>query len=820
MAELSNRQQLEKVRSECFSSAELRVDPIAGIFKYGKYIDNVLNAQFTDHFIKNCDDVALVATGGYGRNELCPYSDIDLLILHEGDHTKEEIASIVRAMWDLSLPLGCVVRSVSECAQILGEDIATDTSLLDIRLIAGSRDLYKKLIRKTIEPSFKKRKHWFLKEIEEALKAGVLSTDTSLYTVEPHLKNGVCTLRDCQRIIWGYRVSERLYTQEAPNQFSSFGKNELESLQAAYTTLLKMRCALHMTSKTRLDILEFSQQAQVADYIGMGESNPGVLMETYFRTVMTVKQHVLKYLEQHGSMNSLAQMVRWHFSSVKVGIDIVLLDGYLSYLNSSKDNLSIDWIMNVYSLSIHYQAFPVSRLENKIREIVSAIKGTKIDYSVIGKQFIELMSLRQPVSKVLRSMYETGFLELLFPELSSIKCKVEYDSYHEFTVDQHTLHALSVVDSMGDENDPLILAVYKAIEDIFALRMALLLHDIGKPLGVNHAETGAVIAKNACDRLGVDEKKRDTITFLVEHHLELSMLAFRREPEDHTIAEFAELMRDQHTLDLLFMLTIVDIRSVGRKTWTVWKGIQLSDVYKRIKHYISGNPRFRTNEERIQENLFKDIKKYASMFERINNATGLCIEVEKFTGFERMIVCGYDRLFFFADLAGCLSSEGYNILSAQLSTSDDKVFDIFYVEKDTVIRISSEQHIKNIYRKWDSIANGQLTTRHILDERYRVYPPKPIRKSGNGTTTVHIDNKISREFTVIEIRTDDRFGLLYTVAQALSHLNVNIVSAKLSTRVSQAVDVFYVHSAQKQKIENVDVIHEIKNTLIQLCTSE
>ncbi|HMA64906.1 MAG: HD domain-containing protein, partial [Fibrobacterota bacterium] len=792
---------------------------VAGISKYGRYIDTILGRQFADNFNKNCDDVALVATGGYGRNELCPYSDIDLLILHEGDHTKEGIARIVRALWDLGLPLGCVVRSVSECAQILGEDIATDTSLLDIRLITGSRELYKKLIRKTIDPSFRKRKRWFLKEIEDALKAGVLSADTSLYTVEPHLKNGVCTLRDCQRIIWGYRVSESMYGRDSVNQFSSFGKNELQSLQASYITLLKMRCALHMTSKARLDILEFSQQAQVADYIGIGESNPGVLMETFFRTVMTVKQHVLKYLEQHGSMNSLAQMVRWYFSSVKVGNDIVLLDGYLSCLNQSKSSHSIQWIMDVYLLSIHYQAFPASKLENKIREIVSVLQGTDIDYSVIGKQFVELMTLKQPVSKVLRSMYETGFLELLFPELSSIKCKVEYDSYHEFTVDQHTLHALSIVDSMGNENDPLILGVYKSIDDIFTLRMALLFHDIGKSLGVNHAETGAVIAKNACDRLGVDEKKRDTITFLVEHHLELSMLAFRREPEDHTIAEFAEVMRNQHTLDLLFMLTIVDIRSVGRKTWTVWKGIQLCDVYNRIKHYISGNTRFRTNEERIQDNLLKDIKKYASMFERLNDAAGLCIEVEKFTGFERLIVCGHDRLFFFADLAGCLSSEGYNILSAQLSTIDGKVFDIFYVETDTVIRISSEQHIKNIYRKWDSITKGQLTTKHILDERYRVYPPKPIRKSGNDTTTVHIDNKISREFTVIEIRTNDRFGLLYTVAQALSQLNVDIVSAKLSTRVSQAVDVFYVHSAHKQKIENIEEIHEIKNTLIQLCTA-
>jgi [protein-PII] uridylyltransferase len=819
MTEISNRQQLEKVRSECFAPAGIRQDPIASITKYGSYIDNLLSTQFTDHFVKNSDDVALVATGGYGRNELCPYSDIDLLILHEGDHTKEEIARIVRALWDLSLPLGCVVRSVAECAQILGEDIATDTSLLDIRLIAGSRDLYKKLLTKSIEPSFKKRRQWFLKEIEEAFKAGVLSTETSLYTVEPHLKNGVCTLRDCQRIIWGYRVSERMYGPDSGVQFPSFGKNELESLQSAYTTLLKIRCALHMTSKTRLDILEFSQQVQVADYIGLGENNPGVLMEIFFRTVMTVKQHVLKYLEQHGSMNKLAQIVRWHFSSVKVGNDLVLLDGYLSYLNSSTIRSSVEWIMNVYLLSIHYQAFPASRLENKIREIVSELQGTRTDYSVIGKQFIELMSLKQPISKVLRSMYETGFLDLLFPELSSIKCKVEYDSYHEFTIDQHTLHALAVIDSMENENDPVISEVFKAIDDIFVLRMAVLFHDIGKSLGEDHAETGAVIAKNACDRLGIDEKKRDSITFLVEHHLELSMLTFRREPEDHTIAEFAETMRDQYTLDLLFILTIVDIRSVGRKTWTAWKGIQLCDVYNRIKHCINGNSRFRTNEERIHENLLKDMKKYASMFERLNTTTGLCIEIENYTGFERMIVCGYDRLFFFADIAGCLSSEGYNILSAQISTIEGKVFDIFYVETDTVIRISSEQHIKNIYRKWDTIANGQLTTRHILDERYRVYPPKPIRKSGNGTTTVHIDNKISREFTVIEIRADDRFGLLYTVAEALSQLNVNIVSAKLSTRVSQAVDVFYVHSAQKQKIENVEDIHKIKNTLIQLCTA-
>ncbi|NLD94953.1 MAG: HD domain-containing protein [Fibrobacter sp.] len=819
MAELSNRQQLEKVRNGCFSSPEICHDSVAAILKYGSYIDSVLITQYKRYFQNDRSDVALVATGGYGRNELCPYSDIDLLILHEGDHTKEDIERIVRAMWDLNLPLGCVVRSVSECVQILGEDIATDSSLLDTRLIAGSNELYKKLIKKAIEPSFRKRKHWFLKEIEESLKDGVLSADTSLYTVEPHLKNGVCTLRDCQRIIWGYRVSEQLYTQYSRNHISLFEKNGMESLHAAYVTLLKIRCALHMTSCTRLDILEFSQQMLVAEYIGLGENNPGELMEIFFRTVMSIKQHVLRYLEQHGNMNKLAHIVRWYFSSVKVGNDIVLLDGYLSYLNTAKCSHSIEWIMDVYSLSIHYQAFPSSRLENKIREIVSALQFTNVDYSAISNKFIELVSLKEPISKVFRSMYETGFLELLFPELLSIKCKVEYDSYHEFTVDQHTIHALSVIDSIANEKDPLISAVHKAIDDLFVLRMAVLFHDIGKPLGSNHAETGAVIAKNACDRLGVDEKKRDTITFLIEHHLELSMLAFRREPEDHTIEEFADTLQNQHTLDLLFMLTIVDIRSVGRKTWTVWKGIQLFDVYNRIKHCISGNPHFRTNEERIQDNLTKDMKKYASMFERLNKTTGVCIEVEKYTGFERLIVCGYDRLFFFADLAGCLSSEGYNILSAQISTLQDKVFDIFFVEPDTVIRINPEQHIQNIYRKWECVVKRQLTTRQILDERYRAYPPRPIRKCLNGTTTVHIDNKISREFTVIEIRTDDRFGLLYTVAQALSQMNVNIVSAKLSTRVSQAVDVFYVYSDRKQKIENIEMIHEIRNTLMTACTS-
>lgn len=794
---------LKNCRTDSFSADMLKASPAEAIKFFVKFIDNMLTGLFNELLMEKNDEISLVAIGGYGREELCPHSDIDLLILFEGDRNDESVARIVRALWDTGLPLGCVVRSISDCRRIMGEDVATDTALLDARCLAGSRHMFRQLINQVVEPSFRRRKNWYLDEINKSIHEDVNAADTSLYTVEPHLKSGICTLRDCQRMVWGMRVADNRFTVHGNRYYLSFDQKHRHVFEAAYERLLAIRCALHMTADRRLDILEISEQRSVAQYLGFGDDHAGMLMEVFFRTVQNVKQLLQLYIETAEAKKHLFQTVRWAIGSTGIGSRICLLDGYLSYhgyIPASEKN-SVKWVLEVYLLSLQYQALPNVKLENHIRKVAEEFIDREIDYQEISGLFIELMSVKMPLGKVLRSMYETGFLYLLLPEFRSIKCKVEYDTYHEFTVDQHTLYAFSLIDNIEKELVDHAVDAFKAIDDIFVLRMAVLLHDVGKSAGGHHASSGAMISVNVADRFGFNERKRDQIAFLIEYHLELSLLAFRREPEEYTISAFADIVNNRRNLDYLYILTIIDIKSVGRKTWTVWKGMQLDAVYDRVRKYLNDDKNIRFDLHPYN-NIQKDMQKYAPLFESIEGTNAINIAVEKYAGFERLIVVGFDRQGFFADIAGCLSSEGYNILSAQIATEKNRVFDIFHAEPDRMVRIESSQHVKNIIKKWNLVLDKKNTTQELIDERMRMYPPKMQRRSNKVKSEVIISNDISMEYTVLEIRTADKFGLLFKVARCLSENRINIVSAKLSTRVAQAIDVFYVLGADGKKISD------------------
>ncbi len=812
------KRELTTIRQQCFQPELVCKDSFRAIHLFVKMTDQLLVEIFDELLHNTNESVALVAIGGYGRNELCPFSDLDCLILHNGDHNTESIARLVRALWDCGFPLGCVVRNIAECKKILGEDLASDTALLDARYLAGSKQLFRQLVTQVIEPFFKRRQLWFVHEMNTALKDGIYASDLSLYTVEPHLKNGICTLRDCQRMVWGTRVSEKMFTGHEQHLLVNFDHRSKQKFTNAYHNLLQFRCALHMVSERRLDILEFSQQQSVAQFLGFGSDNAGLLMEKYFETVSGIKQLVLIYLERQNVRHPLINGIRWHLSAISIGKRIKLLDGILAHCGSipPSDSNPISWVLDVYLMAIHYQAFPGTVLQNRLRMISESNVGQGALASDVNSKFIELISVNAPIGRVLRSMYETSVLEVILPEMRSIKCKVEYDSYHEFTVDQHTICAVSLIDELEKDSDSQIQEIVKSLNGLFTIRMAALLHDIGKSLEGNHAYTGAVIATNICDRFGIEENQRNTVVFLIRHHLELSLLAFQREPEEQTIVTFAEKIKTSAILDLLYLLTIVDIRSVGRKTWTEWKGVQLKSIYERVKKHLTNHES--TNKKLVNnydESKF-ELRNYEHLFDLIDQKK-IQIHGEVFTGFERLIVAGIDRPHFFADIVGCLSSEGYNILSAQISTSTKgNVLDVFHVEPDSLIKIPSAQHIQNLIRKWEKIINGISTTDNLIEERLRLYPPKPQRISSERDSEIHIDNNISRDFTVIELRTPDRYGLLYTVAQGLSNCGVNIISAKLSTRVSKAIDVFYVVGADGKKIIDEQFQDKIRTIMLGL----
>lgn len=790
-------------------------------------MDRLLTEAYSSH-MEGGDigkQVCLVALGGYGRQELCPYSDIDLLVLHSSKLDKEKTASAVRFFWDMGLTLGCVVRSLAECGKILGEDFATDTALLQARFVAGDRRLFQQLENAVLFPFFERSKRHFVNEMHRMIHRGIFSSDNTLYRTEPDLKNGICALRDCQRIMWAERIIAGSRTMTDLVHSSHYERDDVLAFEKAYEFLMALRCALHMLCGQRLDVLESDLQAGVAAAMGYDDAGVGALIEAFFKTVRTVKYFAMSFLEKRRPRSGLWGSLRSSMSAVQVKSGVILLDGIFFLQKNTLPAAGPDalWIVDIFRLSQAYQATPGVELLNFIRAAMQLLAPQDFRNPAVDGLFLEILSQEKDAGRVLGIMHETGVLAGLIPAFSSLICKVEYESNHEFTVDQHILLSLQALDELTADPAPHIRRIFAALPNKRLLRLATLLHDIGKAMPGDHVSTGTIIAEEMCDRLGLTAEEKRRASMLVYNHLELSTLAFGRELEDHLVAALAKRVEDRQNLDMLYLLTVVDIRHVGYKTWTAWRASLLEDAYERVAAAldaptVSAGPDLSSDIGMnspfyLLDTIPEEREKHAQWLEQLNKGE-FRIVLDTYAGFDRLSVLSFDRLGIFADITGCISSEGYSILSARAYSAPlGKILDIFHLERDGATTVSSELRVEHINRKWRLIESGAATAESLIADRLRLYPPKKERGMAQDPS-VRIDNSLSNTLTVLEVEAQDRFGLLFRIARCLSSLGVNIVSARLSTRVDRAVDTFYVNGNNGSKILGAEGIERIRGGLL------
>jgi [protein-PII] uridylyltransferase len=767
--------------------------------------------------------ICLMALGGYGRGELCPYSDFDLLILHSGNADNEKIASIVRFFWDMGLNLGLVVRSFHECSKILGEDIASDTALLQSRFLAGNKRLFHHFEISVTRPYFQKNRKQLVDVMRTSIRSGIFSSDNTLFRIEPNIKDGICALRDCQRIMWaerliaGSRILSDLY------HLSHYKQSDVDSFSAAYEFLIAIRTELHVACKKRMDILETGLQSEVAGALGFGKDNPAALMEAYFRTVRTVKHFAMTFLEKRLPGRGLWTSIRSRVGAIRIKPGVYLLDGILFMAAGQlpSDAQSPLWILDIFKQAVTYKAALSVELANWIRAAMQHITAQDFVSGEIDSLFLDILSQEKNAGRVLSFMHDTGVLAGLIPAFGPLTCKVEYDTNHEYTIDQHILLSLAALDELDSDPDQGIRALYVGLANKRLLRIAVLFHDIGKSMSGDHVANGAIIAEEMCDRLGLSEEEKRLVVYLVYNHLALAGLAFGRELEDHLVEEFTRSVGTRETLDMLYILTILDIRNVGYRTWTAWRAHLLENAYNRAVSVLS-----RTHLDRsdltadigigsalyMLDTLPEDRKKHGDWLSTLKKDE-FKIELDTFVGFDRLTVLTFDKLGLFADITGCISSEGYNILSARVySTASGAILDIFHVEKDSATSLGSDLRIQNIRKKWGLIVPGLATAEGLIEERMRMYPPKKSREI-EKQPIVRLDNNISSAYTVLEIEAQDRFGLLYRITRCLSNLSVNIASARLSTRIDRAIDTFYVTTGSGEKINEPGLLASLASAL-------
>jgi [protein-PII] uridylyltransferase len=805
--------------------------PLQRVRCYTNDVDRIL-IEITAAFMSphpKAGRFCLIALGGYGRGELCPFSDIDLLILYDEKPVPPHIAAAVRFFWDIGLTMGCVVRTIDECATILGQDTATDTAFLENRFLAGDPSLYHRLLRRAVEPYFAKKKYYLIRELRGILHGELYSPENTLYHVEPDIKNGLCTLRDCHRLLWAERLRVGLSAMEDLHSRSKFTVTQTRQFCADYEFLIGLRIALHCACGRRMDVLETALQPEIAQWHGLGNEGAGLLMEHFFKTVRGIKLFLLSYLEKAPAGASPWGSLRRRISAVEAATGIRMSEGifFSAGKNAARPSDPV-WIMTVFRQAMRYRASFSVELRNTIRQGIETLSVDDFKSPEVGGIFREILAFEGPVGHVFLLMHETGALSRIIPQFEDLTCKVEYDSYHEFTVDQHILMSLVASDELSRERDGIIGKVYRDCTGTMLLRLGLLLHDIGKALPGDHVVNGAIIAETVCERLGLDEDEVRRVRMLIYHHLDMSELTLHREPEAHLLARFAAVLEDRKNLDLLYLLTVLDIRSVGRNTWTSWKAYQLEQLYKSLRkrfdtpegalsaqgaHEDAGMPSYE------RDTLAEDRQRHKKWLEGLA-PFGIQIHCEGFHGFERLTVCGWDRMGFLRDIIGCISSEGYNILSAHIySMPDEKVLDIFSVEPPRLPAIPDEKRVRNLYAKWNGIISGAASAEALIAERLRLYPLKQLRpKQRRAEPRVEVDTSSSPIATIIEIRAEDTFGLLHTIVQSLNKNRVNIRSAHLSTRVDRANDVFYVTDEKNDKITDAAKLQAITRDLGQaLC---
>ena len=788
---------------------------------YTKLIDKTVSdiAGACFHGNKAASAPVIVALGGYGRKELSPYSDIDIVFIHEhplNQQTKKFIESLNSHFWTIGMKLSASARTLQDCENDVSEDVLFLTSLLEKRLVWGPKSVYQEL-EKLFQQHIKASPSGFFISAKLAERdARHEKTGDSRYPLEPDIKEGKGALRDIHTLLW---IANFLYGIRRPEDMVK--KNILTSPEAA--TLKKalyfiwtVRCHLHFISGRRDDRLSFGSQPQIAERMGYTDTEPNIRAEKF------MKDYFLLAREVGHLTRILCAKIESQFLSggATAGTKKLILQDTLENFPIKSNRLTIDNIN-------HFRRFPpeIIRLFR-----VSQTTGTDIHpdaYRALRRilpklapelqrsteahhLFLEILLNPKKAEQTLRYMNEAGVLEALIPDFNDIVAHMQYDMYHVFTVDEHTLHAVGIMHALEagemSETAPLATALFPQIHSRRALYAAAFLHDIGKGTGKrNHEKTGAEIAKKLCPKIGFTSEETEMTSWLVMEHLAMTLTAFKRDLNDpKTIEDFVALVQSPERLKLLALLTTADIMAVGPNRWNNWKSSLLEEVYYKTAEAMS----------EITEHSAKTSSSKTKQIPQpkvFKNKDALHIEIipKPKQDHTEVTVHISGKKGLFVILSGAMAAAGASIVSARIFTqSDGMELNVFQVQNINGRVYENTAFLNKTIR---AALDGKIDLTAEIRERRKKAP----KKEGlfKVAPRVIIDNNASVSNTVIEVNGKDRSGLLYDLTSALSREKLQISAARITTFGSRAVDVFYVRDSFGLKILHPDRLKTIEDSL-------
>jgi len=787
----------------------------------------------------------IVALGGFGRRELSPKSDVDLLFLTSSRGSKRAQAFtgyLVRMLWDSGLELGHSVRSLTELKRAIRTDLDLKTALLDGRWLCGDEALKTDLaLLKTMVRGA---------DGGELLEGKLAETRRrwdkyggSYHLIEPNIKESPGGLRDYQTVRWIGMVLPWAGTLEGLYRLAVIDRGEIRDIQRAFDFLVRARNELQFQSQRNWNILTVDVQRTVAAGLGYEERGGFLPVERFMSDYYSHTRSIYRALERFLAETHGRGSLRIFDGALYRRVGTRRLDRL--DLRLRRDKLEEDPLF-VFKEQLKSGRRLSPHLERRIR---SRLGRDRVGTAVARKMrasFCELLQMPGKKAHVIRSMHELGVLKAIFPPFDRLTCLKRYDLYHHYTADEHSLKAVSHLEELGEMEGGLLTRLYNEVAEKTELYLATLLHDIGKTHAKGHAAAGARMTDELLAEFPLSARTRSTVSFLIRNHLLLSHFSQRRDMEDRdTSVQFVRRVRNHLNLKLLYLLTYADLMATGPGVWTGWKEKLLEDLYYKASSMLAKETEQRSTFGRVlaarREKMIASCrtKKAKERMERhLNGLPTRYIMVvtpalaqrhldmidelkgsDAVTNFRRLrhsielAVCTQDRPFRLSQLCGVITISDFNILGAYAFTRDDgTVIDLFHVENlEGGLSLPVEAK-----RRMDRTLKGVLKGRIGLEDAYRAHVKKWKRRIPAGLPVpcvVEFENELSRESTIIDLTARDRPGLLYVITRVLSEEGLDIQRAQITTRGGLVADSFYVRTAAGGRLEDAHVMRRVRNRL-------
>jgi [protein-PII] uridylyltransferase len=822
------------------------------------------------------DGLAVVAFGGYGRREMNPFSDVDIMFLHAGSKPNAQEAStvqeIIRLLWDTGFKVGHSVRSVREAIAQANADLQTKTSMLESRWLAGDRELVTKFRdefeRKCVKGQEAAYIAWRLvnqKELHEQY-GRIVSMQ------EPNIKHGTGGLRDYQNLLWNGYFHARAATTSKLVEKKVLTDSERRPLEKAYDFLLRVRTEMHFINKRPIDNLTLYLQGQVATRLGYPQKHMLGRVEAFMRDYYQHTRHIHRISET--AVHRMVPEIKPASSGGLLGLftpaaeRIERFDGFHAkngLLYADAPGIFTQDPQRLMRLFRHVQLRGLDlapELRDLVRKRLGLIDRT-FQYSRGAREvFLSILSRKGQVGRILRLMHETDFLGRYLPEFGRLTCLVQHEFFHRYTADEHTLVCIDKLDQLITSEDPKFTGyrdLFQENDDPATLYLALLMHDTGKAEHRrHHEEASATLATRVARRLQLSPDQRRALVLLVDNHGLLSKTAQSRNLEDPaTIGHFTGIVQSVEDLDALMLVTLADGQGTSDTSWSDWKEGLVWQLYRSAKSYLQDSDAFfekrRVDFEGLKNEVLRKLAAdyrdeagahFAHMPERYfrtftaseiaghirlfrkffaaqteEGTSGVCPVVKWMhhpeQGHSEVLLCGWDHPGLIVRMCGAFLAARVNILSADIHTrTDNLVLDIFRVCDARHEPVANERDHRLFERLLDeSLQDPEFDFgSHIAKARAR--SGYRMSQEADIPTRITVDNRSHPSFTIVDIETPDRLGLLYELFAVLDRRDLNLELARITTEKEVAMDTFYLSRAEDgAKISGDRDVRELQRAL-------